>query len=177
MLSLRWVDPVDTWLGKHDLVERIEAVLAGDELLRGCQSAVDEDLTARGSVREADLLVRAKEVHLMGAGDGAAAQGVHADLAGRPRAHHALATVGDGRLAGGVDLIDILCASFLAGVGFTVSLLIAELSFPGEEIGASARLAVVAASTISAVLAAVALRLRLRTAVRGAGAVRRAAGV
>ncbi len=81
------------------------------------------------------------------------------------------------RLAGGVDLIDILCASFLAGVGFTVSLLIAELSFPGEEIGASARLAVVAASTISAVLAAVALRLRLRTAVRGAGAVRRAAGV
>lgn len=74
------------------------------------------------------------------------------------------------KLTGGVDLVDILCASFLAGIGFTVSLLIAELSFPGEEIGAAARLAVVAASAISAVLAAVALRMRVRTAVRGAGA-------
>lgn len=77
------------------------------------------------------------------------------------------------RLTGGVDLVDILCASFLAGIGFTVSLLIAELSFPGEEIGAAARLAVVAASAVSAVLAAIALRLRVRTAVRGTGAERR----
>ena len=35
LLSLLWVDSVDTWLGKHDLVEGVEAGFAGDELLRG----------------------------------------------------------------------------------------------------------------------------------------------
>ena len=74
LLSLLWVDSVDTWLGKHDLVERIEAGFAGDELLRGCQGAVDKDLTARGAVGERDFLVLAKETHLVHAGYGAAAQ-------------------------------------------------------------------------------------------------------
>ena len=66
------MDPVDTWLGKHDLVERIEARLAGDELLRGCQGAVDEDLTARGAVRGVSILVLAEKAYLVHAGDGAA---------------------------------------------------------------------------------------------------------
>ena len=74
LLSLLWADSVDTWLGKHDLVERIEAGFTGDELLRGCQGAVDKDLTARGAVGERDFLVLAKETHLVHTGYGAAAQ-------------------------------------------------------------------------------------------------------
>ena len=44
-------------------------------------------------MRERDLLVLAKETHLVHAGDGAAAQRVHADFLGIASAAHALATV------------------------------------------------------------------------------------
>ena len=98
MLFLLRVGTVDNWLGEHDLVERIEAGVAGDELLCGCQGAVDKDLTARGTVGERDLLVLAKETHLVHAGDGAAAQRVHTDLLGVTRAAHALAAI-DGVVA------------------------------------------------------------------------------
>ena len=47
---------------------------------------------------ERDLLVLAKETHLVHAGDGAAAQRVHADLLGVTRAAHALAAI-DGVVA------------------------------------------------------------------------------
>lgn len=73
------------------------------------------------------------------------------------------------RLTGGVDLPDILATSFLAGIGFTVSLLIAGLSFGGSEVESTAKLAVVAGSVFSAALAAIALRLRVATKVRGHG--------
>ncbi|MDO5494170.1 MAG: Na+/H+ antiporter NhaA [bacterium] len=76
------------------------------------------------------------------------------------------------RLTGGVDLVDILATSFLAGIGFTVSLLIATLSFGGTDWDGTAKLAVVAGSVISALLAAVALRLRVATRVRGAAEIR-----
>ncbi|GAA4422023.1 Na+/H+ antiporter NhaA [Georgenia halophila] len=72
------------------------------------------------------------------------------------------------RLGHGVDLPDLLGVAMLAGIGFTVSLLIAELSFASEESG-NARFAVIFASVISAALAAFTLRARAKVRVRGRG--------
>ena len=59
--------------------------------------------------------------------------------------------------------LDIAAVGVLAGIGFTVSLLITELAFPGQpERVAEAKTAVLAASIIAAALAAIALRLRRR---------------
>ena len=55
---------------------------------------------------------------------------------------------------------------FLTGIGFTVSLLIAELSFPDEGYTAGAKLAILLASFLAAALAAVFLRWDARK-VRG----------
>mgnify|MGYP002632503605 CR=1 FL=1 len=58
---------------------------------------------------------------------------------------------------------DIVAVGVLAGIGFTVSLLITELAFPGQpDTVAEAKTAVLAASFLAAVLAAIALRLRRR---------------
>ena len=58
---------------------------------------------------------------------------------------------------------DISAVGVLAGIGFTVSLLITELAFPGQpDTVAVAKTAVLAASVIAAALAAIALRLRRR---------------
>jgi NhaA family Na+:H+ antiporter len=58
---------------------------------------------------------------------------------------------------------DVLAVGILAGVGFTVSLLITKLAFVGDsELDALARLAVLMASVIAAVLAIVALQIRKR---------------
>ena len=54
---------------------------------------------------------------------------------------------------------DIVGVAVLAGVGFTVALLVAELSFSGEE-GEAAKTAVLAGSVVAAALAAVILRRR-----------------
>lgn len=63
------------------------------------------------------------------------------------------------RLAAGIGVRDLLPVGFLAGIGFTVSLLIAELSFPGDHVHTdSAKIAVLTASVLAAVLAAVTLR-------------------
>ena len=93
MLSLLCVGTVDSWLGEHDLVEGVEAGVADDELLSGGQSAVDKDLAARGAMAKRDFLVLAEKAYLVHAGDGAAAQRVHADFLGIASAAHALATV------------------------------------------------------------------------------------
>lgn len=58
-----------------------------------------------------------------------------------------------------VDWPDIVGVGLLAGIGFTVSLLIAGLAFGGAEF-AQARAGVIAGSVLSAVLAAVLLRIR-----------------
>lgn len=72
------------------------------------------------------------------------------------------------RLPGGVDMPDLLGVSMLAGIGFTVSLLIANLSFAGgDPVSDYARLSVILGSVIAALLAAVVLRIRVRTLVRG----------
>lgn len=68
------------------------------------------------------------------------------------------------RLGKGLHLADIGAVSLIAGVGFTVSLLIASLSFaPDHPYAGYARIAVILGSLISAVLGAIALRLRART--------------
>lgn len=61
-------------------------------------------------------------------------------------------------LPDGVGIRDLLPIGLLAGIGFTVSLLIAELSFDDETVTAGAKIAVLAGTTIAAVAAAVLLR-------------------
>lgn len=67
------------------------------------------------------------------------------------------------KLGKGLHLADIFAVSFIAGVGFTVSLLIASLSFPADDPhSAHARVAVILGSLLAMVLGAIALRLRAR---------------
>lgn len=59
---------------------------------------------------------------------------------------------------------DVLAVATLAGIGFTVSLLIGELAFNGEPtLTDEVKAAVLAGSVIAAVLAGVLLRMRVRT--------------
>lgn len=59
--------------------------------------------------------------------------------------------------------VDVLGMSMLAGIGFTVSLLIGELAYdPGSERHDVVKVAVLAGSLLAAILAAVVLRLRNR---------------
>jgi NhaA family Na+:H+ antiporter len=62
------------------------------------------------------------------------------------------------RLPDSIGLRDLLPVGFLTGIGFTVSLLIAELSFPGPEHAAAAKVGVLLGTALSAVLAATLLR-------------------
>ncbi len=67
-------------------------------------------------------------------------------------------------LGKGLNLKDMVGMSLLAGVGFTVSLLIAQLAFePGSVAGEHARVGVLLGSFLSAVLGGIALRIRART--------------
>lgn len=62
-----------------------------------------------------------------------------------------------------VKWIDLLGIGLLAGIGFTVSLLVAELSFePGTLENDHAKVAILAASVLAALLAAIVLRARNR---------------
>lgn len=62
----------------------------------------------------------------------------------------------------GVTASDMLALAMLAGIGFTVSLLITELAFGHHAHGDHARIAVLAASVIAAAIGSVAIRLRIR---------------
>jgi NhaA family Na+:H+ antiporter len=69
------------------------------------------------------------------------------------------------RLAQGIGVRDLLPVAFLAGIGFTVSLLIAELSFGhGSEHTLGAKSAILGASVVAAVLGAATLRWDVRKA-------------
>jgi len=58
---------------------------------------------------------------------------------------------------------DVLAVGILAGIGFTVSLLIGELAFEGDPVReTSAKIGVLIASVLAAVLASVALGFRRR---------------
>lgn len=66
-------------------------------------------------------------------------------------------------LAKGLSWLDIVAVGVLAGIGFTVSLLIAELAFgTGGDAKEAAKVAVLTASTIAALLSVVVLRVRAR---------------
>lgn len=78
------------------------------------------------------------------------------------------------KLGHGVDLPDIFAVSWVAGIGFTVSLLIATLSFAeGNPHGPHARVAVLVGSLLALVLGAIFLRLRASQHQRGAIGKRR----
>jgi NhaA family Na+:H+ antiporter len=67
-------------------------------------------------------------------------------------------------LAKGLSWLDVCAVGLLAGIGFTVSLLIAELAFPyGSEEQDYAKLSILIASVLAAALAVVALRIRARS--------------
>lgn len=68
------------------------------------------------------------------------------------------------RLPDSIGLRDLLPIGLLTGIGFTVSLLIAELSFPDDAHIDAARLAILTGSLVSAVLGAVLLRWDARRA-------------
>jgi len=68
------------------------------------------------------------------------------------------------RLPDGIGIRDLLPVGFLTGIGFTVSLLIAELSFPTGDHEANAKFAILIASFVAAILAAVTLRWDARKA-------------
>uniref|UniRef100_UPI004049AA61 Na+/H+ antiporter NhaA n=1 Tax=Candidatus Planktophila sp. TaxID=2175601 RepID=UPI004049AA61 len=62
---------------------------------------------------------------------------------------------------------DILAIGLLAGIGFTVSLLIAELSYADSQtLIADAKVRILAASLLASICAVIALRLRTRS-IRG----------
>jgi NhaA family Na+:H+ antiporter len=67
-------------------------------------------------------------------------------------------------LAKGLSWLDVVAVGLLAGIGFTVSLLITELAFGyGSDTTSVGKIAVLSASVIAAALAIVALRMRART--------------
>ncbi|MGO1385723.1 MAG: Na+/H+ antiporter NhaA [Arachnia sp.] len=61
------------------------------------------------------------------------------------------------RLADGLGVRDLLPIGLLTGIGFTVSLLIAELSFPDSEHTAAAKLGVLIGTAVATMLAAITL--------------------
>ncbi|TNC16562.1 Na+/H+ antiporter NhaA [Georgenia sp. 311] len=73
-------------------------------------------------------------------------------------------------LGKGLNLKDMVGMSLLAGVGFTVSLLIAQLAFdPGSVEGSHARVGVLLGSFLAAILGGIALRIRARYRLQEAG--------
>lgn len=68
------------------------------------------------------------------------------------------------RLPDAIGVRDLLPVGFLTGIGFTVSLLIAELSFPDGEHTDGAKVAILTGSLLSALIGAVMLRWDARKA-------------
>ena len=68
------------------------------------------------------------------------------------------------RLPDGIGVRDLLPVGLLAGIGFTVSLLISELSFGDSEHADGAKIAILGASTLAAILGAISLRWDARRA-------------
>jgi len=70
------------------------------------------------------------------------------------------------RLPDGIGLRDLLPVGFLTGIGFTVSLLVAELSFSDTDHVWAAKAGIMAASVVAGILGAVTLRWDARRATR-----------
>ena len=74
------------------------------------------------------------------------------------------------KLGEGIGMADIVPVSLVAGIGFTVSLLIAQLSFsPIDPHEAHARVAVILGSLLAVILGAIALRVRQASRLREIG--------
>jgi NhaA family Na+:H+ antiporter len=71
-----------------------------------------------------------------------------------------LATALGARLSAGVQWIDIAIIGALAGIGFTVSLLISELAFSSDESLSAAKLGVLLASIAAVAVSGVLLAVR-----------------
>jgi NhaA family Na+:H+ antiporter len=65
------------------------------------------------------------------------------------------------KLPDGIHFVDILAVSLLCGIGFTMSMFIASLAFPGSELANLSRLGIVTGSTLAAICGYVVLRMRL----------------
>lgn len=77
------------------------------------------------------------------------------------------------RLGNGVDLPDVAAIALLAGIGFTVAMLIAGLAFKGDEVETfHASFGVILGTFSSALLGAVALHRRTRVRARGASSAK-----
>jgi NhaA family Na+:H+ antiporter len=70
--------------------------------------------------------------------------------------------LGLARLPSGVDLRHILAAAAVAGIGFTVSLFVADLAFDRVDLVAAAKLGILGGSVLAAALGTVLLRARSR---------------
>lgn len=102
---------------------------------------------------------------LEAAATGAVARGVFVGLVvGKPvgimLAVAAALRVGIGTLPPGIRLRHLSGVSLIAGIGFTVSLFVADLSFEGRLLG-EAKVAILAASTLAALLGALLVRATL----------------
>ena len=75
----------------------------------------------------------------------------------------ASARAGLTRLPAGVSTVQLLGASALCGIGFTMSLFVAELAFRGPPRGDEVKLAIFAGSLISALLGCAVLAIGERT--------------
>ncbi len=74
------------------------------------------------------------------------------------------------KLGEGIGMADVVPVSLVAGIGFTVSLLIAQLSFaPADPHEAHARVAVILGSLLAVVFGAIALRVRQAARLREIG--------
>ncbi|MDN4473920.1 Na+/H+ antiporter NhaA [Demequina zhanjiangensis] len=72
-----------------------------------------------------------------------------------------VATFTNAKLDRGLNWLDVLGVSFLAGIGFTVSLLIGDLAFDGERV-AEVKMAVLSASLLAAIIGSAMLAWRDR---------------
>lgn len=77
-------------------------------------------------------------------------------------AHHATVHLGAGRLPKGVTWTQGYGAAAVAAIGFTMSLFVAALAFPDPQMPASAKLAVLTASMLSASAGLVVLHVATR---------------
>jgi NhaA family Na+:H+ antiporter len=112
---------------------------------------------------------------LVGAATGAVGLGIFLGLViGKPLgiwAASALAVrTGLAVLPAGVRPIHMLLMGITAGIGFTVSLFIAELAFPGSELLGEAKLAILIASLVAGVAGLAAFRLFHRSPLPGSSA-------
>ena len=77
----------------------------------------------------------------------------------------AVLRIGFGTLPVGMRFVHVPALAALAGIGFTMSLFISELAFSSESLINEAKIGILAASLIAAVLGSLAIRFTMRSSV------------